>query len=301
VNGLAQAAVPAIARPALDNKRVAAAAIDLFVVFFVGVLLGLLAGGYTSGARAITIAWALYYYFAFEALTGQTLGKKVMGLRVANVDGSPPEMRQIAIRSVLRLIDGVGVYLVGLIAMLASGDRRQRLGDMAAKTIVTSVEVKRRAGGGDDLPSEVPVVPFHPPEPEPTPAPKPDLPPAAVEKPSFEPYRVPDPPPAAAPAPPVQKAPPPPPPVQKAPLPPVQTPPAAPATKPPASPVQVAPAPKPYTPPADEPRIELVPDPPVEGDEDEKPRIKIVSPMDVVMGEDEPEQDPQGPPPQRSA
>lgn len=267
MEGLAHAALPATARPALDNKRVAAAAIDVFVVFFVGVLLGVLAGGYTPAAAVITTAWALYYYFAFESLTGQTVGKKAMGLRVANVDGSPPEMRQIAIRSVLRLIDGLGLYLVGLITMLASGERRQRLGDLAAKTIVTTVEVERKAGGIHDLPDASPVVPFHPPEPDPEP--KPDPPPAAAaEPPPFEPYRVPDQPVAPA----VQKA--------------------------PASSVQAAPAPEPYTP-AEEPRIELVPDPPAVGDEDEPPRIQIVSPMDVVMGEDD--EDPQDPPPPQPA
>jgi hypothetical protein len=178
-------------------------------------------------------------------------------------------MRQIAVRSVLRLVDGLGLYLVGLITMLASGERRQRLGDMAAKTIVTTVEVERKPGGIHDLPEPAPVVPFNPPEPDPEP--KPVLPPAAVaEPPPFEPYRVPDQPVA-------------PPVVQKVPV----------------SPVQAAEAPEPYTPAEEEPRIELVPDPPAEGEEPEQPRIQIVSPMDVVMGEDD--EDPQDPPPPQSA
>ena len=46
-------------------------------------------------------------------------------------------------RTVLRLVDGLGVYLVGLIAMLATGERRQRLGDLAAGTIVTTIEEDR--------------------------------------------------------------------------------------------------------------------------------------------------------------
>ena len=35
-------------------------------------------------------------------------------------------------RTVLRVVDGIGLYIVGLIVMLATGQRRQRLGDMAA-------------------------------------------------------------------------------------------------------------------------------------------------------------------------
>ena len=143
MNGLAHAAAPPIGGPALDNKRVTAALIDLVVVVPVGFLVATLSGSFTTGAQVVTVAWVLYYYFALELLTGQTLGKKAMGLRVAQADGSPPELRQVAMRTVLRLVDGLGVYLVGLIAMIATGQRRQRLGDLAAGTIVTTVEEDR--------------------------------------------------------------------------------------------------------------------------------------------------------------
>jgi uncharacterized RDD family membrane protein YckC len=255
VNGLAHAAAPPIGGPALDNKRVTAALIDLVVVVAVGFLVATLSGSFTTGARVVTVAWVLYYYFALELLTGQTLGKKVMGLRVAQADGSPPELRQVAMRTVLRLVDGLGVYLVGLIAMLATGQRRQRLGDLAAGTIVTTVEQdgpepKDLESLGD---ASAPVVPLHTPEEPPAAPPKP-VPAAKSEPPPFEPYKVPEPP-ASAPA-------------------------------PEPSPVEELP------PAAAEPHIELVPDPPAEG---EKPRIQIVSPMDVVMGEDEPDDAPSPP------
>ena len=45
-------------------------------------------------------------------------------------------MSEIAVRTVLRVVDGIGLYIVGLIVMLATGQRRQRLGDMAAGTII---------------------------------------------------------------------------------------------------------------------------------------------------------------------
>jgi uncharacterized RDD family membrane protein YckC len=244
VNGLAHAAVPPIAGPALDNKRVAAALIDLLVLVLVGLLLSSLSGAYTTAARVVTVAWILYYYFALELLTGQTLGKKLMGLRVAQADGSPPELRQVAVRTVLRLVDGLGVYLVGLITMLATGERRQRLGDLAAGTIVTTAEeeVTDLADLEPHVEPEAPVVPLHQPE-EPPAAPPPPVSAPESEPPPFEPYTVP--PPAPAPAP---------------------------------DPVEELP------PAAAEPHIELVPDPPADG---EKPRIQIVSPMDVVMGEDQ--------------
>jgi uncharacterized RDD family membrane protein YckC len=269
VNGLAQAAAPASAGPALDNKRVAAAAIDLLVLFGVGIVLSALAGGFTRGAALVSIAWALYYYFACELLTGQTLGKKAMHLRVANEDGSPPEMRQIAVRSVLRIVDGVGLYLVGLVAMLATGERRQRIGDLAAKTIVTTADEDGVDHSRDETslleaaePEPLPVPPGPPSPPAPPPRPVTDN-----EPPPFEPYRVPD------------------------------EPSVPPAVPPATVPIQSVPQPEePYSP-AEEPSLELVPDPPANGEA----RIQIVSPMDVVMGDEGEDEDEQGPPPPQPA
>jgi len=101
---------------------------------------GVLADGTTSdrppALDALVIGWALYYYFAFESSGGQTLGKKLFKLRVLRVDGSPVGMREVAVRTVLRVIDGIGFYLVGLIVMLVTGKRRGRFGDLAAGTMV---------------------------------------------------------------------------------------------------------------------------------------------------------------------
>ena len=253
MNGLAHAAAPPIGGPALDNKRVTAALIDLVVVVAVGFLIATLSGSFTTGARVVTVAWVLYYYFALELLTGQTLGKKVMGLRVAQADGSPPEPRQVAMRTVLRLVDGLGVYLVGLIAMIATGQRRQRLGDLAAGTIVTTVEEDGPEPADLESLAEAgaPEVPLNTPD-EPPAIPPAPAPAVGAEAPPFEPYKVPEPP-------------------APAPLPePVEEP----------------------LPAATEPHIELVPDAPAE---DEKPRMQIVSPMDVVMGEDEQDESPPAP------
>ncbi len=81
----------------------------------------------------VIIGWALYYFFATESGEGQTVGKKLMKLRVVRADGRPAGMAEIAVRTILRVVDN---YLVGLIVMLATGDRRQRIGDLAAGTIV---------------------------------------------------------------------------------------------------------------------------------------------------------------------
>ncbi len=123
--------------PHLDNRRIAAALIDLVVPAAIAALAYVAGLSLTQGVLLVVIGWTLYYFFALESDKGQTLGKRVMNLRVVSADGSPASMEQIAKRTLVRVLDG---HIVGLIVMLASGERRQRLGDMVAGTIVTEAE-----------------------------------------------------------------------------------------------------------------------------------------------------------------
>ncbi|HUI80938.1 MAG TPA: RDD family protein [Bryobacteraceae bacterium] len=67
---------------------------------------------------------------------GQTLGKRVFGLRVIDVHGFRLQFPQIALRNLLRPIDSLPLfYLVGGVAALATR-WGQRLGDLAANTVV---------------------------------------------------------------------------------------------------------------------------------------------------------------------
>jgi uncharacterized RDD family membrane protein YckC len=67
---------------------------------------------------------------------GQTLGKRLLRLRVMDAQGLRLQFSQIVIRNLLRFVDMLpAFYLLGGIASLASR-RAQRLGDFAANTIV---------------------------------------------------------------------------------------------------------------------------------------------------------------------
>ena len=139
MNATANASAP-LTGPKLDNRRVLAGLIDLAIVV-AGAMVVLFAADALSGERspalsAVILGWTLYYYFAVESGGGQTVGKKVMKLRVVRADGRPAGMSEIAVRTLLRVVDGIGLYVVGLIVMLATGQRRQRIGDLAAGTIV---------------------------------------------------------------------------------------------------------------------------------------------------------------------
>ena len=82
----------------------------------------------------------------FEALwNGQTPGKRALGLRVLNDDGTPLRWPAALTRNLLRAADFLPFfYGVGLVTMLANRDFK-RLGDLAAATVVVYEPEKRAA------------------------------------------------------------------------------------------------------------------------------------------------------------
>lgn len=91
----------------------------------------------------ILVAFSIYWgYFALsEALTnGQSPGKKYMKIRVVQIEGEGISFRSIVIRNLLRAVDAIGFYAVAGIVMFTT-PKVQRLGDLAAGTVVVSEEL----------------------------------------------------------------------------------------------------------------------------------------------------------------
>jgi uncharacterized RDD family membrane protein YckC len=91
-----------------------------------------LAAVLVAGALSL-VAWFLYFWVA-EAAFGATLGKVIVGIRVVRT-GSHGHMAASAIRNSLRLVDGIGFYLVGTI-VAGCTRRAQRIGDLVGGTVV---------------------------------------------------------------------------------------------------------------------------------------------------------------------
>ena len=89
----------------------------------------------TSGVLDLLLM--LLYFTYFEGTSGQTLGKKIKGIKVVKENGDPPSLVDALIRTILRIIDGIAFYLVGFIVIQIS-EKKQRLGDKAAGTIVVN-------------------------------------------------------------------------------------------------------------------------------------------------------------------
>jgi uncharacterized RDD family membrane protein YckC len=132
------------------GRRVAAAVIDAFVVLLVFVVatkaLGkgdesrsLLAESKGGGARPVFLLLTFAYFFATELVWAQTIGKRVMKLRVVRQDGGKLTAGPAAMRNVVRFVDAFPfLYLVGAITIFTAGNKRYRLGDMAAKTAIVA-------------------------------------------------------------------------------------------------------------------------------------------------------------------
>jgi len=92
---------------------------------------------------SVLILPAMFYTLALESLLeGQTIGKRVMKIKVVKIDGYQASFGDYLIRWIMRLVD---IYsnsaMVGVLAIIASKNG-QRLGDMAAGTAVISLKNK---------------------------------------------------------------------------------------------------------------------------------------------------------------
>jgi len=142
------------------GSRIAAAVVDFLVQGVAIVIISLIyyfaaLGGvyitssmadsslYTAIAVLLIFCVVFVYYILIEIfMDGQTIGKKLLGLRVIRENGAPINLTQSLIRNILKLtVDLMGVGVV----MIMFSKKCKRLGDMAASTVVIAVD-RRKAG-----------------------------------------------------------------------------------------------------------------------------------------------------------
>ena len=133
------------------GSRFMAALLDVTIQAAIAVAGGLVLSALLDGGvlvLALSVgAFLVVFGFdvAFEVLNGgRTPGKQAAGLRVVRDDGAPVTFVTSAIRNVLRLVDILpAFYGVAMLAIFLTR-RHQRLGDLAAGTIV----VRERSAAG---------------------------------------------------------------------------------------------------------------------------------------------------------
>jgi uncharacterized RDD family membrane protein YckC len=141
-------AVPLDLETATVGSRAVAYVLDLLLIGTGYVLLGLATaalggGGFVPGWAGIAVLLVLVfalqfgYPIGFETLwRGRTPGKAAMGLRVVTLEGAPVGVRHAAVRTTVGLFELL--LLLGAPAVITSlvSPRGQRLGDLAAGTLV---------------------------------------------------------------------------------------------------------------------------------------------------------------------
>lgn len=136
------------------GSRFASALIDFLLELAAFAAVALLLLRFASEAVAVAIgSLALFavvfgYHVLFETLaSGRSPGKRALGLRVVSLGGAPVRFKDSAIRNIVRLIDLLPPVTYGLgAAVILLTRRNQRLGDLAAGTIVVRVRRGDRRG-----------------------------------------------------------------------------------------------------------------------------------------------------------
>lgn len=165
VSAAAGGGVPATTAPLLESapsprlaslgNRLVAQIVDglvsLGIFVFFGMLVAIPFGGLTESGfqldgppaliAIVVVTILVLVYFTLADMLGATFGKLAAGIRVRTVDGGRVPPRAAVIRNLLRLVDGIAIYLVGALFVLFT-KRNQRLGDLVAGTLV----VRRESG-----------------------------------------------------------------------------------------------------------------------------------------------------------
>ena len=129
------------------GERILAYLIDLGIFIALSIIGGILSASAFSGVVGevyfIILGIALLFYdlVCETFLNGQSVGKKVMKIKVISADGTRPKFSQYLLRWLFRIVDNFGItsYLGGVISIIVT-DKGQRIGDLVAGTIIIRTE-----------------------------------------------------------------------------------------------------------------------------------------------------------------
>ncbi|WDF76961.1 RDD family protein [Mucilaginibacter sp. AW1-7] len=137
------------------GERIVAYLIDMamFIVIFIAamIVMSMLNILNSEGALigVLVIIYASLYVFydlACEiAMNGQSVGKRIMKIKVISLDGARPRFSQYLLRWLFRIIDFFPgtMHLCGLISVAVS-DKSQRVGDMVAGTTLIRTQARTK-------------------------------------------------------------------------------------------------------------------------------------------------------------
>jgi uncharacterized RDD family membrane protein YckC len=129
------------------GERIVARLIDLAIfvlILILGMFVGDMANWFTNSGISTVIVVIIYaslfvfYDLIFEIfMNGQSVGKRIMKIKVISLDGGQPRVGQYFMRWLFRIVDFLLTW-PGLVALIAAAvnEKTQRVGDMVAGTIL---------------------------------------------------------------------------------------------------------------------------------------------------------------------
>lgn len=137
------------------GERIVAYIIDLamFIIILIAALIVLSAlnvqgtGGILVGILVVIYATLYVFYDLICEITmnGQSVGKRIMKIKVISIDGARPRFSQYLLRWLFRIIDFFpGTINLCALICIAVSDRGQRVGDMVAGTTLIRTEPRTK-------------------------------------------------------------------------------------------------------------------------------------------------------------
>lgn len=128
------------------GDRIIGRILDFLVLVGYGIVIFAIIGFGNLGRFMDKNVWFIIFFVAFPVLfydllsemflNGQSLGKKIMGIKVISLNGGQASFSQYLIRWLFRIVDfSFSGSLVALITVAAS-EKNQRLGDIVAGTVL---------------------------------------------------------------------------------------------------------------------------------------------------------------------
>jgi uncharacterized RDD family membrane protein YckC len=153
------------------HKRLLAYLIDfVLLIIYLWAMKAMLYDGFgldkesNAGLDILVISMPMFLYSLLTELwmNGQTIGKKIMAIRVISLDGGEPTLGQYIIRWITKFYEwpfffgyiafsgfnligyifGTGFLGIVVVIIVAVTARNQRLGDLAASTVVVNTKTK---------------------------------------------------------------------------------------------------------------------------------------------------------------
>ena len=118
-------------------RRFAGLLLDGLVLSTVSTLLTTVLGSHGAGSAALGLLISTAYQVYFFTSTGQTLGAKVMGIKVVDLDGNPLSVNLAVIRVIGSYVSGA-LLGIGYLLMLWDS-RKQTLHDRMAGSFVVKL------------------------------------------------------------------------------------------------------------------------------------------------------------------